>query len=69
MRRTELIMGMPITVVIPERERMDTPVPGTRFITLSQAIEAVFNRFRAVDERFSPYKPDSETCRIDRGEL
>jgi FAD:protein FMN transferase len=68
-KRTELIMGMPITVVIPDRERMDGPDPRARFPTLDQAADGVFGYFRGVDERFSPFKPASETCRIDRGEL
>ena len=36
---------------------------------LRPALEPVFDWLRSVDERFSPYKPDSEVCRIDRGEL
>lgn len=69
MRRTELIMGMPITVVIPDRERQDS-LPGTvKFPTTESAALAVFDYFRGIDEKFSPYKPESETCRIDRGEL
>ena len=62
-------MGMPITVMIPARERMDGPEPGARFRTLDEAADGVFAQFRAVDARFSPYVPDSETSRIDRGEL
>ena len=70
MRRTELIMGMPITVVIPDREAEDRASrKGAWFPTLDAAADAVFASFRAVDERFSPYKEGSETRRIDRGEL
>jgi thiamine biosynthesis lipoprotein len=69
MKRTEVIMGMPITVMIPDRERMDGPEPGARFRTLEEAADGVFAQFRTVDARFSPYLPDSETSRIDRGEL
>jgi thiamine biosynthesis lipoprotein len=61
MRRTEIIMGMPITVVVPEREREDRNVDA--------AAEAVFAFFRRVDERFSPYKADSETSKIGRREI
>lgn len=68
MRRTESIMGMPITVVIPDREASSRD-PGARFATLDAAADAVFASFRAVDARFSPYRADSETSRIDRGEL
>ena len=56
MRDTHLIMGMPITV-----EVVDTPAAA--------AIEAVFAAFTAVDERFSPYKPDSELSAMNRGEI
>lgn len=69
MKRTEMIMGMPITVVIPDRERMDGPPPGAWFPTADAAADAVFGYFREVDARFSPYLPESETSRIDRGEL
>ena len=68
MKSTQLIMGMPISVVIPDREGLDRP-RGALFPTLDAAAEAVFESFRAVDERFSPYKEKSETSRIDRGEL
>lgn len=50
-------MGMPITIVIPGSE-VD---PG--------AFEAAFDLFREVDDRFSPYKTESEVSRISRGEL
>jgi thiamine biosynthesis lipoprotein len=56
MRRTrDDIMGMPITVEI---------VGGT-----AVDIEAVFDHFRAVDARFSTYRPASEISRLNRGEL
>jgi FAD:protein FMN transferase len=32
-------------------------------------VEGVFERLRAVDERFSPYREDSEVSRLARGEL
>lgn len=67
MTRTELIMGMPITVAIPDREALDRE--GALLPTPEAAAEAVFQSFREVDERFSPYKEASETSRIDRGEL
>ena len=69
MKRTELIMGMPVTVAIPDRERMDGAGPGARYRTVDDAMDAVFGSFREVDERFSPYKPGSETSRINRGQL
>jgi len=55
-RDARLIMGMPITVEIVG----DTD---------GRAAEAVFGYFRAVDARFSPYKPDSELSAMNRGEL
>ena len=67
MTRTEIIMGMAITVAIPDREALDRP--GALLPTLEDAAEAVFQSFRDVDERFSPYKEHSETSRINRGEL
>ncbi|KMS68245.1 thiamine biosynthesis protein [Streptomyces viridochromogenes] len=34
-----------------------------------EAADAVFAWLRAVDARFSPFKADSEVCRLDRGEI
>jgi thiamine biosynthesis lipoprotein len=63
-------MGMPVTVVIPDREGLGREQQrGIWFPTLDAAAEAVFESFRSVDERFSPYKETSETSRIDRSEL
>jgi len=60
MERTEVIMGMPITVIIPASQKVE-PEPG--------AFDAVFASFREIDEQFSPYKPESEVSRISRGAL
>lgn len=49
-------MGMPISIDIPG---CDEPA----------VYERAFNRLRAIDERFSTYKPDSEVSRYIRGEL
>ncbi len=57
MRRTELIMDMPVTVVIDDANA--TPA----------MLDAAFEWFRAVDARFSVFKHDSEISRINRGEL
>lgn len=57
MKQTRLLMGMPITV-----ELLD---PG---VTIDQ-LDAVFDFFVSVDERFSLYKEESEISRINRGEL
>ncbi len=57
LRRVEHVMGMPVIVDVRDDD-VDEDV-----------IEDVFGWLRLVDERFSPFKPDSEICRIDRGEL
>jgi thiamine biosynthesis lipoprotein len=54
MRQVARIMGMPITVDVPECED-------------SKVFEKIFERFRQIDERFSSYKKDSELCRYQRG--
>ncbi len=59
MERTELIMGMPITVSLPSAKSGEGA---------DEAFAAVFSYFREIDERFSPYKPGSEVSRIARGE-
>lgn len=60
MQKTELIMGMPITVAIPPLRGREPP---------PEVFETVFAWFREVDERFSPFKPGSEVSRMDRGEI
>jgi thiamine biosynthesis lipoprotein len=54
MKQTELIMGMPITVEIIGNDT-------------SKHFKTVFDYFRAVDARYSTYKPDSEISRINDG--
>jgi thiamine biosynthesis lipoprotein len=54
MKRTELIMGMPITIEIIGDNVAE------HFIT-------VFNYFRQIDDRYSTYKPDSEISKINSG--
>lgn len=56
MRETRLIMGMPITVELVGDH-------GGR------AVEAAFQYFHDVDDRFSPYKLDSELSAMNRGDL
>ncbi|MDR3472755.1 MAG: FAD:protein FMN transferase [Devosia sp.] len=56
MRETELIMGMPITI-----EVVGAPSAAP--------LAAAFACFRAVDERFSPYKDDSEVSALNRGQV
>ncbi len=56
MRETRLIMGMPVTVAVVHAASADP-------------LEAVFAHFEAVDQRFSPYKTDSEVSAMNRGEI
>lgn len=57
MKDTRIIMGMPITVEIADGNA--TPL----------ALEAVFDYFCSVDERFSVYKETSEVSRFNQGLL
>ena len=57
MKETRLIMGMPITVEIADSKAGQAD------------LDAVFDYFTEVDERFSTYKAGSEISRINRGEL
>ncbi|MFH8976552.1 FAD:protein FMN transferase [Streptomyces sp. NPDC017890] len=57
MRRVEHVMGFPVSL------RVDDPdVP-------EEAADAVFAWLREADARFSPFRPDSEVSRLDRGEV
>lgn len=55
MRESRLTMGMPATVEL---------VSGTQ-----ESLNAIFNFFAEVDERFSTYKQNSEIMKINRGEI
>lgn len=52
-----MVMGMPVIVDIAEASAGPA------------AIDAIFGHFTAIDRRFSPYRPDSEVSRINRGEI
>ena len=56
MKKTELIMGMPITVEIVSRSTK-----------VSQTIEETFLFFKKIDQRFSTYKKNSEISKINQG--
>ena len=56
-RRVEQVMGMPVLVDV----RDGTTGPDT--------LDRVFAWLRFVDATFSTYRPDSDVCRLDRGEL
>src|SRR6266536_2479508 len=53
-------MGTAISVELAD------PLPAA---TLARLADGAFDWFREVDRRFSTYRPDSEVCRLDRGEL
>jgi thiamine biosynthesis lipoprotein len=61
MRRVEHIMGLPISLTIDG--------DGEGHGGASPAADLAFAWLREVDERFSPFRPDSEVSRLDRGEL
>ncbi|MFE6194720.1 FAD:protein FMN transferase [Streptomyces sp. NPDC057838] len=56
MRRVEHVMGFPVSVRIDDEDFPEAPVDG------------LFAWLREVDARFSPFRPDSEVSRLDRGE-
>jgi thiamine biosynthesis lipoprotein len=57
MHRVEHVMGFPVSLRVD-----DDGIPPS-------AADAVFAWLHEVDARFSPFKADSEVCRLDRGEL
>jgi thiamine biosynthesis lipoprotein len=59
MRRVAEVMG---TVVSVDVRHADADLAGA-------AVDAAFALLREADERFSPFRPDSELSRLDRGEL
>lgn len=59
MRRVEEVMGLPISVDVRDEDRGQ----------VAPALDAAFAVLRAADERFSPYRPDSELSRLRRAEL
>ncbi len=54
MKRTELIMGMPITIEIVAPQD-------------AKIFDKIFDYFRRIDDQYSPYKPDSELSKINQG--
>jgi thiamine biosynthesis lipoprotein len=54
MKKTKIIMGMPITIEV---------VSGAT----NAIIESVFNYFKKIDRQFSTYKPSSEISKINKG--
>ncbi|MFJ6896015.1 FAD:protein FMN transferase [Streptomyces hokutonensis] len=60
MNRVEQVMGFPVSL------RIDDEGGGSR---MDETADVLFAWLREVDARFSPFRPDSEVCRYDRGEL
>lgn len=56
MRQVRQIMGMPISIDIPNCSQREV-------------FEAVFTSFHRIDDRFSTYKPDSEVSKLAVGKL
>jgi thiamine biosynthesis lipoprotein len=56
MRRVEQVMGLPVTVDIPDCDS-------------ASVFNEVFTRFHRIDERFSTYEKTSEVSRFAHGEL
>lgn len=54
-------MGMPVSVHL----RGD----AARTAVVADRVAAAFEQLRGIDALFSPYRPDSEVSRIDRGDL
>ena len=79
LEETEIIMGLPITVVMVDRfggERgHGTGYAGAGLATgetkerMHRDAVRVFDYLREVDEQFSPYKETSEVSRINRNEI
>jgi FAD:protein FMN transferase len=61
MKKTEWIMGMPITICLADKSK--TPEAE------GEAIKKVFDYFIYVDNTFSTYKEESEISRINRKEI
>ncbi|HSX09555.1 MAG TPA: FAD:protein FMN transferase [Candidatus Saccharimonadales bacterium] len=57
MKRTRILMGMPITVDVIDVKVKETDIAG------------IFDYFAYVDRTFSPYKKDSEISRLNSGEI
>jgi len=57
MKRTRLLMGMPITIEVIDPRIKETD------------IASIFDYFASVDRMFSPFKKESEISRLNAGEL
>ena len=61
MKETRILMGMPITVEITD----PAATPGAT----EEIVRAVFDYFKYIDEKFSPYKATSELAAVNEGRL
>lgn len=61
MKETRTLMGMPVTVEIVD--------PAAVTGITEEIIRAVFDYFKYIDEKFSPYKTTSEITAINEGRL
>ncbi|MFE5814697.1 FAD:protein FMN transferase [Streptomyces sp. NPDC056479] len=57
MHRVEHVMGFPVSLRVDDEHVGD------------ESADVVFAWLREVDARFSPFKAESEVCRLDRGEI
>lgn len=55
------VMGLPVSIHL----RGDS----ARSVLADARVEATYDLLRAIDVLFSPYRPDSQVSRVDRGEL
>ncbi|AZQ38198.1 FAD:protein FMN transferase [Streptomyces cyaneochromogenes] len=60
MHRVEHVMGFPVSLRVDDERFAESG---------AETADAVFAWLREVDARFSPFKADSEVCRLDRGEI
>lgn len=57
MKRQKIIMGMPVTVDVLDKNVTD------------EDVSEVFSYLNFIDQKFSPYKPNSEVSMINRGDI
>jgi len=65
MTETRIVMGMPITVVVPE----DAGSEAEDRARVVSAVGDVFAYLESVDRQFSPFKEESEVSAVRRGEV
>jgi thiamine biosynthesis lipoprotein len=68
MKKIELIIGMPITIEITQSANKQRLASGDVSESTNRDIERIFDYFRYVDEKYSPFKETSEVAKLNRGE-